>query len=413
MSSTRLPESLPQFVAQTRTKPVADLWKYDPKEHHSSYGSYWYRAIACILLSGRVQPKFDGTPNMTDVNRVGKEANFNQYLTERVGKVLVAMKVVESDRRQDEYKTGPNLNAFWDHDVKRLPAIARQAVLRLVGYLTDTPFWHPKARDDAPLTAFLSVFFTCFRGLALVESQLGQIFHDFAQLPPDDLTEVARTLGVNVKAATIDGWKKMLEGKGQKALVEALTVAEWLYYHEHQKVEWCFASPIGLGMLGLEPPPPAPELATMFQALPDRSIFAGAGLAWKKLVPLFRYGVIQRIDQVYEIKLDPKRLAEAPATCMPADELRVALRELEPLPPAIADLLATKTPVRGKVGIRGCSALVKPENAEVLAAIREHPQLKGYIEPGAPPGYLLVKMQSDPNNFVRRCQNLGFEVKML
>jgi hypothetical protein len=65
------------------------------------------------------------------------------------------------------------------------------------------------------------------------------------------------------------------------------------------------------------------------------------------------------------------------------------------------------------VRLRWCSALVKPESAEVLAAIREHPKLKGYLEPGAPPGYLLIKSRSDPSNFVRRCQDLGFQVEML
>jgi hypothetical protein len=50
---------------------------------------------------------------------------------------------------------------------------------------------------------------------------------------------------------------------------------------------------------------------------------------------------------------------------------------------------------------------VHPEDADVLAAIRAHPSLKGYLEPGAPPGYLLIKPQSNPNNFVRRCQALG------
>ena len=64
----------------------------------------------------------------------------------------------------------------------------------------------------------------------------------------------------------------------------------------------------------------------------------------------------------------------------------------------------------GKVAIRWCSALVKPGSSEILALIREHPQLKGYLEPGAPPGYLLLKSRSNPNNFVRRCQELGFDV---
>jgi hypothetical protein len=32
------------------------------------------------------------------------------------------------------------------------------------------------------------------------------------------------------------------------------------------------------------------------------------------------------------------------------------------------------------------------------------------LEPGAPPGYLLLKSRSNPDNFVRRCQDLGFDV---
>ena len=119
---TRLPESLRRFVERQTTVPVADLWKRDPEDRRSPYGSYWYRAVACMLLSGRVQPKADGDPNMTDVNRVGKEANFNQYLTERIGKLLVAAGAVRVDHR-GKYEAGPNLAAIWEHDVGRLPAI--------------------------------------------------------------------------------------------------------------------------------------------------------------------------------------------------------------------------------------------------------------------------------------------------
>ena len=96
---------------------------------------------------------------------------------------------------------------------------------------------------------------------------------------------------------------------------------------------------------------------------------------------------------------------------VPPRQLNAAVpRDLEPLPSSVADLLGTKSKVGGGVGIRWYSALVKPENAEVLAAIRAHPQLKGYLEPGAPPGYLLIKSRSRPDNFVRRCQALGFAV---
>ncbi len=243
---------------------------------------------------------------------------------------------------------------------------------------------------------------------------MGRIFHDFTRLPEDDLIEAARGLGIATNRVDGARWKKKLDAKGQKALVAALYTSEWAYYAEtKKKTGWFFASPIGLAMLGLGPSLSAPELATVFRLQPDLSVFAGAGLTWEKLVPLFRYATIKRIDEVYEFRLDRKKLAETPSTRAPGEELREAFHEVEPLPPAVADLLATKSKLGGNLGIRWCSALVKPESAEVLAAIRDHPKLKGYLEPGAPPGYLLLKSRSDPGNFMQRCQDLGFQVETL
>ena len=412
MRKPRLPESLGRFVGRQSTRAVADVWDGDPNEHRSPYGSYWYRAVACLLLSGRVQARQDSTPNMTDVNRIGKEANFNQYLTERVGTFLVAADVLRFDR-QNRYEAGPNLAVFWGHDDAKLPAIARQAVARLFGHRAGHPFWDTKAPEDWGLMELLSLFFTCFHGRALVESEAGQALHDFTRLPQDDLVRAARGLGLEVDSVYVAGWQLKLDARGRKALVAALYTAEWAYYAEHEKTGWWFPSPTGLAMLGLGPPLPVPDLAMAFKAQPDLSVFAGAGLDWETLVPLFRHATIRRIDQVYEFRLDRKRLTGSPAGSAPGEELREALRPLKPLPSAVADFLDTKSKVGGKVGIRWCSALVKPESPEVLAAIREHPQLKGYLEPGAPPGYLLIKSRSRPDNFVRRCQDLGFAVHTL
>jgi len=169
------------------------------------------------------------------------------------------------------------------------------------------------------------------------------VFHDFSLLPTDDLIQAAGGLGFGTDAVDVAGWRQRLDAKGQKALVAALYTAEWAYHAEHEKTGWSYASPIGLAMLGLERPLPTPDLATVFKAQPDLSVFAGAGLAWEKLVPLFRHGTIKRIDQVYEFGLDRRRLAGSPSTSSPGEELREALRELEPLPPAVADLLTTKS----------------------------------------------------------------------
>lgn len=412
MTKGSIPASLQQFVDRQRTRPVTDLWDGDRKSHPSPHSSYWYRAVACILLSGRVQAKQDGLPNMTDVNRVGKEANFNQYLIERVGTCLVAADVIRFDFG-GRYEAGPNLDAFWDHDAERLPAIMRRAVVRLIGHLTDHPFGRPSPPDDESPLALLALFFSAFQGRAPVESQVGQILHDFIRLPQDDLIRGAERLGLAVDGDDVTGWQRKLDARGQQALVDALAISEWVYYTERDATHWWFPSPLGLAMLGLGPVPPRSELATMFQALPDLSVFAGAGLGWKTLVPLFRHARISRIDQVFEFRLDRKRLAGAPSGSAPGEELREALRELEPLPSSVEDLLSTPSKAGGKVGIRWCSALVKPETAEVLDAIRSHPRLKGYLEPGAPPGYLLIKSRSNPDNFVRRCQDLGFKVTAL
>ena len=67
----------------------------------------------------------------------------------------------------------------------------------------------------------------------------------------------------------------------------------------------------------------------------------------------------------------------------------------------------------GEIRIRGCSAIVQPESAEVLDAIRQHSHLKGYLATGAPKGYLLIKQGSNPNNFVNRCEQLGFRINIL
>jgi hypothetical protein len=181
---------------------------------------------------------------------------------------------------------------------------------------------------------------------------VGQVFSDFTRLPQNDLVRASRGLRLEVDSVDVAGWQMKLDTRGRKALVAALYTSEWAYYAEHEPTGWWFASPTGLAMLGLGPPPPMPDLATVFRVQPDLSVFAGAGLGREALVPLFRHATIKRIDQVYEFRLDRKRLAGTPSDGSPGEELREVFRELEPLPPSVADLLAMKSKGGGKVGIR-------------------------------------------------------------
>jgi hypothetical protein len=105
-------------------------------------------------------------------------------------------------------------------------------------------------------------------------------------------------------------------------------------------------------------------------------------------------------------------MGQAPSGNSPGEELRKALKDLEPFSAPIAEVLGTGSQLGGEIVIRGCSALVKPENEQVADAIRRHPSLKNDIEPGGPPGYLLIKPNSAPYHFIERCQALGFKVAM-
>lgn len=403
----RLPAAVEQFVRAQQTIAITQLWEANAESAASPYGSHWYRAVAAMLRSGRVAAKDSGFPNRTDINRICKEANFNQHFFERIAKLLVAAKVVQAERGR-RYVEGVHHGAFWKHCRKELTEITRAAVAELIRDSASSSYWYPTTAIHHSLIDFLILFFASFRGKAIREDQLGKVMHDFCQLPDSDLKSVAVSVGLKKDDVSRNEWTHWLSEAGQRALLSALYTAEWAYYGERQKVGWVFPSPIGLGLMGLGPLPEAPRLATEFKADTNLALYAGAGVELGTLATLCRFCKIKRIDQLIEFQVDPKRLKELPSA---NTELRAALANLDPMPPSLSVALQTESSLGGKIGVRYCSALVKPATAEAAAAIRQHPQLKGYLEPGAPPGFLLVKPGSNPDNFLRRCQALGFEIE--
>jgi hypothetical protein len=286
-------------------------------------------------------------------------------------------------------------------------------LLELVQERTGYQPWRPTTVHHSGLVEFLQLFFSCFHDRALPEGQAGSTFAAFSRLPPEDLQKAAKAMRVGVDRWPVSGWHYWLDEKGQKALLHALYTTEWAWCGEHNRTMYLLLSPLGEGMLGMKKVPPPYELSADLKVLPSNTVFAGAGLAMDRLVTLFRCCQVNRIDQVYEFQIERRRLAEMLARRSPVAELRRVLQDAGPLPPTVEDVLGTRPRTGGRVGIRRCSALVQPESAEALDAIRRHPRLKGYLEAGAPPGYLLVKARSSPENFVRRCQELGFQVTPL
>jgi hypothetical protein len=408
-STVTLPGSIRGFVERQATLPLEGLFENAVTPLYP-YCEYWRRAVAAMLLSGRIAAKDDGFPNMTDVNRICKEANFDQYLFEATGKFLVMAKIIRRSGQRSRYEPAKFGDAFWNHQLQPLQETARQAFLELVQHFTPSRVGRPTRAVSSMLDVLVALFAAAFADLAIPWDQAGSVFLEFSKLPAPDLIDLGKQLGFKKRRSDRVGWDRWLDEPGQKALLSALSVSSWAYSTDHKKQTWIYLNDTARIILGLATPPELPVPVVDFKVLPNLCVLAGADLPPEKLVPLFRHCKIKRIDRVFELQLDKRQLTETTPQEPSVWNLREVLEESGPLP-ATADSLLRHRPLGGgEIRIRGCSAIVQPESAEVLDAIRQHSRLKGYLEAGAPKGYLLIKQQSNPGNFIQRCQELGFKV---
>jgi hypothetical protein len=407
-----LPDSIRDFVERQATLPLESLFE-DTDAPIYPYGEYWRRAVAAMLLSGRIAAKDDGFPNKTDVNRICKEANFDQYLFEATGRFLITAKIIQPNRQSSRYQPAKFSDAFWNHQLQPLQETARQTFLELVQHFTPFRVWRPTFAVSSMLDVLVALFATAFADLAIPRDQVGNVFLEFSKLPPPDLIDLGKQLGLKKHQCDARGWDWWLDEPGQQALLSALGASSWAYTADHQKQNWIYLSDTARIILGLVTPPELPAPAVDFKVLPNLCVLAGADLPPEKLVPLFRHCRIKRIDRVFEFQLDKRRLTETTWQEPLVRNLRELLEESGPLPATVDSVLRHGHLRGGEIRIRGCSAIVQSESAEDLDAIRQHSRLKGYLEAGAPKGYLLIKQQSNPSNFVQRCKELGFKVTIL
>jgi hypothetical protein len=406
-----LPDSIRNFVERQARVRLESLFENDETPFYP-YSEYWRRAVAAMLLSGRIAAKDDGFPNMTDVKRICKEANFDQYLFEATSRFLVTAKIIQPNKQGSRYEPAKFSDAFWNHQLQPLREAARQAFLELVQEFTSFRAWRPTFATSSMLDGLVALFAAAFQDLAIRRDHAGKVFLEFSKLPTSDLIGLGRQLGLRKFQCDSEGWDSWLDEPGQQALLSALYYSSWAHTADHGKLSWIYLSDTARIILGLVAPE-LPSPVVDFKVLPNLCVLAGADLPPEKLVPLFRHCKINRIDRVFEFQLDKRQLTETTSQEPLVGKLREVLEESGPLP-ATADSLLRRRPLGGgEIRIRGCSAIVQPESPEVLDAIRQHSRLKGYLEAGAPKDYLLIKQQSNPGNFVQRCEELGFRVTIL
>ena len=396
-----MPPSLREWVKSQAT--------ITPPENEAvfPYSEFWWRAVGCVLLSGRVRPKWEKNRlNLTDLNRFCKAANFNQYYFQNAAEFLLAGEVVTTNLNE-AFRPGKRFEDFWSRDLLRIEEVAQEALVSLISRFTPFHTWRPTLRFEGVL-GLLRAFFAAFEGRALAAERIGGALLSFSKLPESDLASWVKALNPD---ADEPDWTPWLDENGQTALRDALYTAAWACKTTISEQDCFCLSVTGRVMLGLEPAPPVPPEVKEFKVLPDLSVLAGADLDPKILAVLFRYCRTKRIDRVLQFRVDKAALKEMPSAS-PEAELLNALKPFAPLPATVLDILEKRPPsCRGVVLVRSCRGLVKVENPELLSLIRAHPRLKGYPDRGGPPGFLTIKEGADVYNFIQRCQEHGFEVK--
>jgi len=133
---------------------------------------------------GRIAAKDDGFPNMTDVNRICKEANFDQYLFEATSRFLVAAKIIRPNKRGSRYEPAKFSDAFWNHRLQPLRETARQAFLELVQQFTSFRVWRPTFAISSMLDGFVALFAAAFQDLAIRRDGAARSSLNSASCPP-------------------------------------------------------------------------------------------------------------------------------------------------------------------------------------------------------------------------------------
>ena len=405
MKAITLPDSIRQFVKEQVTIEIA------PDDPVFPYSEYWWKAVVFLLLSGRIKSTYTrDLPNLTDVNRVCKEANFNQYYFQTYAEFFIACEVV-SATRDGRYVPGNLFEEFWCRNLPRIKTATHHGLSSLIGR-----FISPKESRPKPIcggvVAFLQMFFRVFAGKSLRTDMIGQAFRAFSMLPAKARVALGQDAGIGGEALDND-CQPWLDAAGQAALIRALYVCGWAYQVTQDGQKWFSLNHTGLVMLGLDEPPQYPKESTDLKVLANFSVLAGIDLAPQILITLFRYCKIKAIGQIVKFRLDEKTMTEVASITPAVEELSRVLEGCAPLPAKVANFLNRETIQGGELHLLLCGGLVRVDDPRVLDHIKAHPKLKGYLVNGGPPGYLVIKEGVRLINFVQRCKDYGFEVKML
>jgi hypothetical protein len=119
---------------------------------------------------------------------------------------------------------------------------------------------------------------------------------------------------------------------------------------------------------------------------------------------------VGRIADTLDLIVAPQTLAKALAAGFEADQVRLRIEEVAPLPETLSRTLAAASVVLGRCTFEPASGFLWVEDKNILELLRTRKATSElFVEP-SPPAGLLVQAGVDLDKVVRRCRTIGIEV---
>lgn len=409
----RLPASIVKFVNAQPTLSLANMledpWKPRAKRPFP-FEEYIYPMVASVLLSGRISAISKNLPNKTDSERWCKASNFNPFLFEWLGAFLVHSNILE--REGGAFKPGRNVRALQHRDLDACRRAFFAAFAAEIDARTPRGVYRSHFSQQAGFEGYLRSFASAFKGKAIPADRLGSLVLAFSELPKKDLEKAS---GIDSAMGSLVASSQWFDATGQDAFEKAMA-ATGGFEHESDgdDRQWLHVSGELEVILEVASAVKAPTNQE-FSVHDDLTVRASCHHALDTLASLHRFANVAHKDETLTFQLDPVAIKEAAVQRALLPRFKGLLESFQPqLPPTVERLLTGGNTDRelGTVHAHLCQALIGPGSPKLLNAIRQHRKLKNYLAAGAPPGYLLIKAQSDPWNFLERCRECGFELKV-
>jgi hypothetical protein len=166
-------------------------------------------------------------------------------------------------------------------------------------------------------------------------------------------------------------------------------------------------TPRGRALVG-DKPVPEPGAASKF--LDTHVLRIGSNAKVSAVLAIHGFVDVGRAAETLDLIVAPQTLARALSAGYEADQLRMRIEAVAPLPETLSRTLAQASVVVGRGSFTPTSGFLWVDDANVRELLRTRRSTAELFLDPSPPGGLLVSPQIDVDRLARRCRTIGVEI---